>query len=242
MTVTETHILDEIKRTAEENGGQPLGRKRFYAETGIKESDWSGRYWVRWSDAMREAGYSPNQLQSAYNEQFLLEKLAALTQELGHFPVIAELKLKARQDPMFPSHNTFARFGGKAKLAQSLLDFCQRREGYKNVVDICALIPSNKESEYVNSTEDNLETFGSVYLLKSGRYHKIGRTNSVGRREHELAMQLPERAVIIHSIKTDDPAGIENYWHRRFKERRKNGEWFELSASDVTSFKRRKFM
>jgi hypothetical protein len=81
-----------------------------------------------------------------------------------------------------------------------------------------------------------------VYLLKSGRYYKIGRTNAVGRCERELAIQLPERAVVIHSIKTDDPAGIESYWNMRFSDRRKNGEWFELLANDVTVFKRRKFM
>ena len=56
MMVTKAHILDEIELTAEANGGQALGRLRFYAETGIKETDWSGKYWVRWSDALREAG------------------------------------------------------------------------------------------------------------------------------------------------------------------------------------------
>jgi hypothetical protein len=74
-----------------------------------RESDWSGKYWVRWSDALREAGYAPNQFQLAYDERFLLKELAAFVRELGHFPVIAELKLRARQDPVFPSPNTFAR-------------------------------------------------------------------------------------------------------------------------------------
>lgn len=242
MIVTKAHILDEIKRTAEANGGQPLGRQRFYAETGIKETDWSGKYWVRWSDALREAGYSPNQFQSAYNEQFLLEKLASFVQELGHFPVHAELKLKRRQDPEFPSHNTFARLGGRAELAARLADFCQQHSDYGDVVAVCSPVFSNSEPEATRNATERFETFGFVYLLKSGRYYKIGRTNAVGRRERELAIQLPERAHIVHSIKTDDPSGIEAYWHTRFKDNRKNGEWFELSASDVSAFRRRKFM
>lgn len=221
MTITRSQILDEIKRTAEENGSQPLGRQKFYAETGIKENDWLGRYWVRWSDALQEAGYSPNQFQSAYNEQFLLEKLAALTQELGHFPTIAEIKLKRRQDPEFPSHGPFAKFGDKSELAALLFAFCQQRDDCKDVAAICASISANKESKSARSADEKLETFGSVYLLSSGRYYKIGRTNAVGHRERELSIQLPERAVAIHSIKTDDPGGIERYWHNRFKERRK---------------------
>ena len=81
-----------------------------------------------------------------------------------------------------------------------------------------------------------------MYLLKSGRYYKIGRSISPGRREYELAIHLPERVKTVHTIKTDDPVGIEAYWHQRFSDRRKNGEWFELRREDVSAFRRRKFM
>ena len=65
MTMNKPKILEEIRRTAEENGGTPLGRKNFHCTTGIKESDWAGKFWGGWSDAVREAGFAPNQLQTA---------------------------------------------------------------------------------------------------------------------------------------------------------------------------------
>jgi hypothetical protein len=78
---------------------------------------------------------------------------------------------------------------------------------------------------------------GFVYLVKSGKHYTIGRSNSVGRRSYEFGLQLPERHTVVHYMRTDDPVGIERYWHERFAERRANGEWF---AHDVKAFKRRR--
>jgi hypothetical protein len=235
------HILDEIKRTADANGGMPLGKQRFLAETGIRESDWSGRFWTKWSDAVREAGYEPNVKQAAFEADSLLEKLALFVRELGHYPVVTELRMKARSDPGFPSHNTFSRFGTKGQMASALLSWCQKSPGWKDVQAICA--PLAVAEEHTPPPEDEATIqMGYVYLLKSGKYYKVGRSNAPGRREYEMAIQLPERVVTIHTIKTDDPTGIERYWHQRFAERRKNGEWFELRREDVSAFRRRKFM
>ena len=69
------HILLEIARTAALNGGVTLGRERFFQETGIKESDWMGKFWARWSDAVKEAGGIPNRLNAPLDEAVLLESL-----------------------------------------------------------------------------------------------------------------------------------------------------------------------
>lgn len=66
--------------------------------------------------------------------------------------------------------------------------------------------------------------------------------SDVARRRYELAIQLPGPVTEEHVIRTDDPVGIERYWHSWFAERRRNGEWFELTRADVSAFKRRKFM
>jgi hypothetical protein len=105
-TMTKEEILSEIRRIAAANGGKPLGSGRFLSETGIRETDWRGKFWARWSDAVKDAGLQPNGLKSARTDEDLLTSLAGLARELGHFPVVAEIKLKAGRDPGFPWHNT----------------------------------------------------------------------------------------------------------------------------------------
>ncbi len=244
MKTTKAHILAEIVRTARENGGVALGRVRFFTETGIKDGDWLGKFWARWSDAVREAGFEPNLLQGAFSDEAILEKLASYTLELGHFPTIAELKLKKRSDPSFPNAKVFERYGHRRDLSGKLEKFCDGRPEFALVVEACGSAPQVdgrgvRREPLARLAEQEL---GYVYLLKSGRFFKIGRSNAVGRRERELAIQLPERAALVHSIRTDDPVGIEAYWHNRFADRRGNGEWFRLSVEDVAAFKRRKFM
>jgi hypothetical protein len=78
--------------------------------------------------------------------------------------------------------------------------------------------------------------------MKSGRYYKIGKTNHVGGRERDLGIRLPDKLTTVHSIRTDDPFGIEAYWRNRFGVKPRNGEWFDLTNADVAAFKRRKFM
>lgn len=236
-----SYILKEIARTAEDNGGIALGRKRFLEATGIKESDWLGKYWAKWSDAVREAGYVPDQMRTGFADEYVLEKYAELVEELGHIPTSAELRMKCRTTPDFPSHNTFSRFGSKQHLINRLHAFCAEISDRETAAEICS--PHIKPIEKKEAADlDQSDSFGHVYLIKSGRFYKIGRTKSVSRRERELAIQLPEPAETIHTIATDDAPGIEAYWHQRFASRRKNGEWFELSAIDVKAFRRRKFM
>lgn len=243
MKFEKDYIINEIVRTSQKNGGQPLGEKKFENETGIRKYDWYGKYWSKWSDALIEAGYEPNKFNEAYDEKFLLNKLIELIREIRKFPSAGELLLKTRKDNSFPSKNAFENTLGKQKeKIAKVVEYCKNYGEMNDILEICLpLLKDEKES--VKKENTIVETnFGFVYLMKSGKYYKIGRSNDADRRAYELKLQLPEQVKIIHKIKTDAPVGIEEYWHKRFVEKRKGGEWSELTKQDVEIFRRRKLM
>lgn len=150
------HILDEIRRTAVENSGKPLGEGRFQKHTGIKVSDWHGKYWVRWGDALKEAGFAPNSLQAAYPEDFLLAKLCELIRELGHYPVVGELKLKSYHDKTFPNKNTFRKLGNRRVVVSKIVAYCQQRD-MDDIIRLCPIPEVSKNEDNKTINNKNLE-------------------------------------------------------------------------------------
>jgi len=65
LVTEKADILDAIRRLAEANGGVAVGKVRFARMTGISEVQWSGKYWINWSDAVAEAGYEPGSMNAA---------------------------------------------------------------------------------------------------------------------------------------------------------------------------------
>lgn len=241
MAFAKDEILDEIRQTTLENGGRPLGRKSFEQATGISPYEW-GRYWARFGDALREAGFEANQLNEAFPDSRLLEALAALVRELGRIPSVAELRLARTHDPSFPSEKVFARLGRRNERLGRLVTFCEEANDYADVAAIAAAAyRPDHPAETAERTPTGAVRYGFVYLVRGhpGEY-KIGRTNLVDRRMTELGAKAAIEHEVVHLIKTDDPVGVEAYWLARFEKagKRMRGEWFRLQAGDVAAFGR----
>ena len=199
-----------------------LGKERFDVVSGIKESQWLGRYWARWSDAVREAGLEPGGWQGKqHSDETLVRILADLTREFGHFPTAAEITLRRRTQTGLPNEKVFGnRLGDKAEQHARVLAFARSHAEYADVATICEAAKPRQPRP--KPAQDESVVTGVVYLIRMGEFHKIGKSNDPGRRVYEL--------------------GLEAYWHRRFAAQRANGEWFRLSPSDVTAFRRRSYM
>ena len=113
-------ILKQIRDLTESRGGQPPGRRLFERETGMRQSVWRGVYWARWSDALVDAGFSPNAKNLAIDQSVFFEKLAAAFRHYGCVPTEAEFRMYAKKAADFPGHTTIgtrfpSKFGWSSK-------------------------------------------------------------------------------------------------------------------------------
>lgn len=232
------HIISEIKRIAAENDGQAPGSQSFVATTGIVESKWRGKYWTRWGDALIEAGFQPNEWIGKTDVAVLLDGLITACRHYGKFPVYSEIGMLRQSNTSIPSPKVLQNnFAGRERLIAALREHIGEAPEYDDIRHMLPVAVPKARAAHQQARP----TDGSVYLIKSGEYFKIGRSDELERRVKEIRIALPDAATLLHTVRTDDPPGIEAYWHRRFADRRANGEWFKLTPEDVKAFMRRKF-
>jgi hypothetical protein len=205
-------IIAEIRRTAEENGGVPPGRVRFEKVTGISLGMWRGKYWRNWSEAVQEAGFAPNPRDEARTKEELVLAMIRLIRKNQRFPTYADLRMEKRADETFPAQHAFYRLGDRPVRMALVRAYANEHQEHGDVLE---LLPTSDDE----GADDEQETpsaervDGAVYMLKLGRHYKIGKSFRVPQRHREIAIELPEKPDVIHVIATDDPSGIEMYWH-----------------------------
>lgn len=240
--MTKEEILSEIKRTAKENEGKPLGDRAFAKITGIKQNDWRGKYWRNWGDALEESGFVRNKLNEAYSDEYMIKNIITLARKNGQFPTYADMRIEKNVNEAFPNYSAIRRLGTANQRIRLIKEYISKHSEYS---DILALLPTSLEiDDDISEVTSEEKNDGFVYMVKEqfSKQYKIGKTFDVPRRHREIALELPGDLKKVHSIRTDDPSGIEAYWHKRFENKRTNGEWFALTPDDIRAFKRRKFM
>jgi hypothetical protein len=236
-------IIFEIQRIAKaSSNGRPPGQEAFEKISGIKKHTWLGKYWVKWSEALLEAGYEANKLNEKLELDIVFMRYALAVRLLCKVPTRAELDMLRTKDPTFPLFKSVIKqFNTKAELFAELKSWCARTPDFE---DVAEMLPAyNAAPPSVPSMKPSIPSMkeGYVYLLKSGAFYKVGRGENLEKRVKQIRTALPDTSSLEHAIRTDDPVGIETYWHRRFDEKRANGEWFKLTTSDIAAFKKRKF-
>ena len=244
----------KIREIAEKNGGRAPGARYFYSETGTRESDWRRKLWNEWNnwgDVLEEFGFERGVFVTAIEKATILRVLAEFIQSFDppRFPIQDELIRARRRGLALPGDNTIRRqIGERDAVIRALTEFCQGKEQYQAALHVCQNMSASNQDPITDALDEPTENVDSgwVYLIRAQGAYKIGCSRAPYRRAAEIANQSASGAELLHKIETDDPEGIERYWHQRFSEKRLSGlnkvsgEWFALNAGDTKAFKRRK--
>jgi len=233
-------ILGHIRDLAAKNGGTAPGRRAFETSTGLGQDAWRGKYWSDWGDAVREAGLTANEKTTALDRDYVMSHYLLASRQRGRPATMPDLRIYAKSTVGAPGHNAFARqYAGLNGLRLVAKEFIKANDGWADLAELFADVLPEPEG----TGQKSVAKEGWIYLLGDQRgSYKIERRDDVEGDGKPIAVAKQEKLNIEHLIRTDDPVGIEAYWHNRFADRRANGAWFKLTPDDIRAFKKRRFM
>ena len=74
---------------------------------------------------------------------------------------------------------------------------------------------------------------GIVYLVEAYGLFKIGYTTNFKKRIQSLSTQMPCPLKVIFYLTVNQAKKMESTLHLAFKDKRKHGEWFQLSPQEI---------
>ena len=118
-----------------------------------------------------------------------------------------------------------------------------QKEYYINIRDVAKLTTEGVEDLlalcfYHHQDLVDKKRRGFVYLLRAdNRLYKIGRSKAINERIKQLEIKLPYELELVAFIVVGDMYKVERWLHRKFADKRKRGEWFELEEVDIEFIK-----
>lgn len=239
--MTKDAIMRRIRDLAAERGGH-VSFDVFVRETGIKDK-WlrHQEWWTGWNNLLSEIGIEPRKCGVPRTPQSrIAEAVAVFIEREGRWPTEDDLAREGKRDRSFPSLGVIRPLRKSGALAKLIIALGETSGQFAKA----SMIARNHQTTEMDTVEigPNERVKGYVYMLRSGRRYKIGKSTDPSRRYREVRLELPDETHQIHTVPTDDPTGIEEYWKDRFAGKRiRNTEFFALDARDVQAFRRRKY-
>ena len=237
MELTQEQIISEYKKLKLKLGRVPNARE-FYSET--KVTDYSARVAFggnAYSKIQSEAGDEPRKFCTNGRKEYeFFEIYGRVVRELNRIPTVADW-MHRKEKPTLSGYRHKLKINWK-QMPLAFIDWAINKSDWEDVVDICTSYCKERKL-YSENTEVLTTSYGYVYLIKANRkgQYKIGKTGSPAGRKSQLSQLDPHDRRYEHVLETNDPCGLENYWHRRFEDKKVSGEIFKLSKKDLKAFK-----
>jgi hypothetical protein len=239
--MTRDQIVKRIRELAAERGGH-VGFREFLKEIGRPEQWIRGQSWFNgWNTLLAELGLTTKRFEPPRRSATdSVSAITALARRLDRWPTEDEFRRERAVNDAIPSTAYIRKLRRSSRELAALIGTYARADPDNETLKRLAAETVDVEED--DAAKGKGRVNGYVYMLRSGRRYKIGKSNDPSRRFREVRLELPDETAQVHAIATDDPAGIEAYWHRRFEAKRvRNTEFFDLNGDDVRAFKFRKY-
>lgn len=237
--LTREFIIETYQNVVKNCGGRVVGLRVFERKTGISAAYWWGGYWRSWTEFQADAGFEPNRRPPRHTEEFLVRRFVELAMEMGKLPTHADMRIRSRQDPSFPSPSAFTRRTRYDVMLRKVADYC---EGKPELAALVEWVEQRRGWVIARRSKPG-RAQGIVYMLreKDCFLYTLRKARGCGARFRRSAARLSCRPETVHVIDTDDPEGIERYWRQRFKSKLLPGGRYRLLPDDLGAFRKRKF-
>lgn len=99
----------------------------------------------------------------------------------------------------------------------------------------CELFPDVLVEKGKDTQKTESQSAGHIYVIKSPHGYKIGKSKRLRDRTRLFGVKLPFPIEVLMTGWFEDYSAAEARLHRRFAHKRLEGEWFDLSASDLVA-------
>ncbi|MBI5637705.1 MAG: hypothetical protein HZA03_07040 [Nitrospinae bacterium] len=141
---TKERILDSINSLAERLGRTP-SRREFKEFSKI--ADWHiQKYFTSWNEAVRTAGFKPNEENIKLDDNVLLEDWAKLVKRKGKIPTTNEYRREGKYSQVL----FWKRFGNWSGIPDKFREFAENKPGFE---DVLALLPESKPLEKKSNSD-----------------------------------------------------------------------------------------
>ncbi len=92
----------------------------------------------------------------------------------------------------------------------------------------------NFSDNYMRTKKNNS---GHIYVLKCGKYHKIGRAKYLAKRISAYNTHSPYEIEVVKTILVEDCVQFEKLLHMTFSNFKHRGEWYYLTFGSLSALK-----
>lgn len=132
---TKEQILEFIRNLAGKLGRTPS--KREFEEFSKLTEFQIQKHFTSWNEAVRTAGFEPNEKNFRLDDNVLLEDWAKLVKRRGKIPTVNEYRREGKHSPEALSR----RFGNWGGIPDKFREFAESKPGFE---DVLALLPESK--------------------------------------------------------------------------------------------------